>query len=627
MSMLTRTAWIAAYAALTPFLGAQSVTPSEALRILKMGNERFVRGELLEQPLDEGTRRNLARKQSPYAIVVTTADSRVAPEHLFNTGLGELFVIRVAGNVCDQATLASLEFAAAHLGIGLCIVLGHDQCDNLAYLDRAAPTSPAGQQLANRLQNPLRFAARQGFTGPERVAKAAEENVYQTIFDAMQRSSILRHRVHSGRLAFQPARYSQDSGVVTWLPKRRYDIQHRAIAEAEAHRVARVRGLPPHVAMRMLQAGHLRFMSRHAEVRPVTADDRQRMAEGQRPYAVVVADADSRVTPELIFSAGLGELFVIRVAGHFLTDEVLASVEHAVDQTGASLVVVLGHDHSETIELAIQRGDAGGDADLSPSLRAMFQWLEPSIIRANGERVARNNLTRRVSELNSVRFVEALRKRSKTVQRAESEGLIAVLPGLYEVGSGDLHWIEMHDAPAAAPMGETGHGHGRGRGHDDHGHDAHGHGHDDHGHDDHGHADHGHDTHGHDTHGHDAHGAGHGDDSHAAHGHDAHAAHGHDAHGHHGSDGHGEHHDLHSATAAHAEHAAAGTGGHGKPEDTPMSLTAVVLAALAVAAGGVSALMFWSNRPPARREDEDEPAVVSIVDPNDTPETGGLDQE
>ena len=90
----------------------QPRTPREALGVLKVGNDRFVRNASAPVSLSSNVREELAKGQHPFAMVLSCADSRVPPEHIFNVGLGELFVIRTAGQVVDKSILASLEYGA-----------------------------------------------------------------------------------------------------------------------------------------------------------------------------------------------------------------------------------------------------------------------------------------------------------------------------------------------------------------------------------------------------------------------------------------------------------------------------------------------------------------------------------
>ena len=104
-----------------------TITTQEALQKLKDGNLRFVAGKHRHTGDSLADVKNLVSGQKPYAIILTCSDSRVPPELLFDTGLGELFVIRVAGNVTDPIILGSIEYAAEHLGTSLLMILGHER--------------------------------------------------------------------------------------------------------------------------------------------------------------------------------------------------------------------------------------------------------------------------------------------------------------------------------------------------------------------------------------------------------------------------------------------------------------------------------------------------------------------
>lgn len=106
----------------------QLIDADQALKILKRGNERFVSGQIKHPHEDESWRHQLVRGQRPIATVLGCSDSRVSPELIFDEGLGDLFVIRVAGNVVDEDVEASIEYAVEHLDTHLIIVLGHENC-------------------------------------------------------------------------------------------------------------------------------------------------------------------------------------------------------------------------------------------------------------------------------------------------------------------------------------------------------------------------------------------------------------------------------------------------------------------------------------------------------------------
>lgn len=121
---------------------AQSIPPEQALRRLKTGNQAYLAAETGTGDISPAKRLHTLRHgQEPYAIVVTCSDSRVIPESIFSAGIGDLFVIRVAGNVIDDHQLGSIEYAAGHLGCKLILVLGHTHC---GAVDAAINSDPEG---------------------------------------------------------------------------------------------------------------------------------------------------------------------------------------------------------------------------------------------------------------------------------------------------------------------------------------------------------------------------------------------------------------------------------------------------------------------------------------------------
>lgn len=434
---------VALWATTLPCLIGQNPTsPDEALRVLKEGNRRFARGESQPQPIGEGLRRTLTGGQSPYAIVVACADSRVAPEHVFNAGLGDLFVIRTAGNVCDPESLASIEYAVQHLGIPLCVVLGHEYCGAVAAAVAGLTETPALDALLSRISPSVRKLRVEGLTGRGLLDRAEEENAQHSIAEALSRSALLRAAARSDRFRMLPARYLLTTGEVDWLPERSLPELAAESGTMPERRAQLVRGLPPHVAMSMLRAGHRRFLAESGQAADLSQARREDLLQGQRPIAVVIACADSRVSPEHLFDLGLGELYVIRVAGNVLNDEVLASVEYAVEHTGASLVLALGHSGCGVIAAAAEHDRAG---DLSPSMRSLFSKIEPAIRHAREEGHRGSALIERAAEINARRVADLLPLRSKVLERDLDEGLISILAAVYELGSGDLRWLGKKD--------------------------------------------------------------------------------------------------------------------------------------------------------------------------------------
>lgn len=188
------------------------MTSKEALNRLMDGNARFVEDKLDGKLNDSNRRSELTSGQAPYAIVLSCADSRVVPELAFDTGLGEIFVIRVAGNVANTESIASIEYAVAHLGTKLIMVLGHQSCG-------AVTAAIAGGNNGYNLNlllaqiSPAIDAAGEGADVNTVVKKNAE-----TVADDLgQRSSIIADALSNGGLEIVSAYYNLDSGKVDIL--------------------------------------------------------------------------------------------------------------------------------------------------------------------------------------------------------------------------------------------------------------------------------------------------------------------------------------------------------------------------------------------------------------------------
>lgn len=104
------------------------ISADAALDKLKAGNEAYINAQFNTADISDAARESVIKGQSPYAVIITCSDSRVIPENIFMAGIGELFVIRVAGNVIDDHQLGSIEYAMSHLGSKLVVVLGHTHC-------------------------------------------------------------------------------------------------------------------------------------------------------------------------------------------------------------------------------------------------------------------------------------------------------------------------------------------------------------------------------------------------------------------------------------------------------------------------------------------------------------------
>jgi len=188
------------------------MTTQEVLERLKAGNERFVEDKLERQLCDQPRRKELSGGQKPYAIVLSCADSRVVPEHAFDAGLGEIFTVRVAGNVANTSSIASIEYAVAHLGSSVIVVLGHQSCGAVT---AAVNGGDNGYNLNHLLSHiaPAISASGQEASVEDVVKKNAELNAEEL----KNRSAIIRDAVEKGKVKVVPGYYNLDTGKVDFL--------------------------------------------------------------------------------------------------------------------------------------------------------------------------------------------------------------------------------------------------------------------------------------------------------------------------------------------------------------------------------------------------------------------------
>jgi len=199
--------------------GPPPVPPEEALARLMNGNARYVDGYAAHPHGDRPRRLEVATGQRPFATILACADSRVAPELIFDQGLGDLFVIRVAGNVVDDAVLASIEYSVIHLGSTLIMALGHERCGAVkatvdALAGRGSPEdrdTRIGALAA--LITPAVRAVPAGTADP--VEAAVSLNAAHAAAEVFAGSRPLRTRVLAGQLKIVAARYDLDDGRVT----------------------------------------------------------------------------------------------------------------------------------------------------------------------------------------------------------------------------------------------------------------------------------------------------------------------------------------------------------------------------------------------------------------------------
>ncbi|WP_339648312.1 carbonic anhydrase [uncultured Salegentibacter sp.] len=188
------------------------MTKDEVLNRLKDGNQRFTADKKEGKLQDKSRREELAKGQEPYAIVLSCADSRVVPELAFDTGLGELFTVRVAGNIANSSSIASMEYAVANLGTEIIVVMGHESCGAVT---AAMNGGDNGYNLNHLVSHIAPAIAASGKDAP--VNDVVKKNAQLTAEELKTRSTIIKDAADSGKVKIVPAYYNLDSGKVDFL--------------------------------------------------------------------------------------------------------------------------------------------------------------------------------------------------------------------------------------------------------------------------------------------------------------------------------------------------------------------------------------------------------------------------
>jgi len=214
------------------YFTVDNLAAEAALQELKAGNDRYVLDHV-EHPHEGAQRRvDLSIAQHPFAIVLGCADSRVVPELIFDQGVGDLFVLRIAGSIADDAVIASIEFAVEHLGTRLVVVLGHERCGAImaainhdvsegklnSLLTYIEPALKAGQQLEDDADSKDGVSKTESNTGSanggDAVGKIIKIHVNLMVKTLQSTAPILSQEVRSGTLKIVPAYYQLATGMV-----------------------------------------------------------------------------------------------------------------------------------------------------------------------------------------------------------------------------------------------------------------------------------------------------------------------------------------------------------------------------------------------------------------------------
>ena len=183
-----------------------------------------------------------------------------------------------------------------------------------------------------------------------------------------------------------------------------------------------------------LMEGNRRFFEGKPEHPNRCQDTRNSMVEHQNPFAVIIACSDSRVPVEILFDVGIGDLFIVRTAGHVLTEASIASVEYAVEHLGVELVVVLGHHNCGAVKTTI----ADTDKHFSPSIETMIERIRPAVEKAKESAKNKEELLELAINYNVMNTIEFLKNSDPILKKAVQNKKLTIVGANYHIQSGKV---------------------------------------------------------------------------------------------------------------------------------------------------------------------------------------------
>lgn len=197
--------------------GDRPTTAADAIAALQTGNTRFAAGKPKAPHRDPARVRETAEGQRPFATIITCADSRLPAEMIFDQGVGDLFVVRVAGNVCDTDEIGTAEYGAGHLHTPLIMVMGHTSCGAVKAVCENAKVGGSIPALVDNIIPAVARARETGATGDALVREAVTQNVWQSIADLLTHSPEVRELIGEGAVTVVGAVYDISMGRVDVL--------------------------------------------------------------------------------------------------------------------------------------------------------------------------------------------------------------------------------------------------------------------------------------------------------------------------------------------------------------------------------------------------------------------------
>eukprot|EP00434_Breviolum_minutum_P031138 symbB.v1.2.027537.t1/scaffold2832.1/size107060/6 len=464
--------------------------PDEALKQLKQGNDRFIKGEATATRTNEAMRKELVDMgQAPHTAIIGCADSRAPLETIFDALPGDIFVLRNAGNTCTHAEgsmVGSLEFCTGKLGARMILVLGHTKCGAVygatnAYLAaKKSETSNVSSALEGLLLDLAPVAEKAvadmgaHSDADEVAAHAVRVNVFHTIDFLLKYSAPLREKVKSGQVEIQGGVYHLDSGKVEFMGRSPQQSSllstNLGLPPSMTREGGRTSGygpsargehgvrttvdsaVPAEEALKILKAGNERFAVGAPLAKHATGKMREALVtHGQAPHAAILGCADSRVPVDTVFDAMPGDLFVLRNAGNTCTHaegSMVGSLEFCCGKLGSKLILVMGHTKCGAIAGAAQTYLASKDGKASKSagsaLEGLLMGLSGVAEQAAddlGPGVEVEQLVSHSVKVNVFTSIEFLLKYSPSLRDMVKSGSLEIQGGIYHLETGRVEFL------------------------------------------------------------------------------------------------------------------------------------------------------------------------------------------
>jgi carbonic anhydrase len=214
------------------------ISPDAAVKILMQGNARYAADACKHAGVDKARRAETAQKgQKPFATILSCSDSRVPPEFIFDQGIGDLFVIRVAGNVADTDEIGSAEYGVDHLGTPVLLVLGHSKCGAVTAVATGAEVHGSIPALVENIQPAVAAAKKKNpqAQGDTLISETIIQNVWQSIEDMLKKSDMIRARAQKGEVKIVGGLYDIETGKVAILGAHPQEKQLLAAPASSSH--------------------------------------------------------------------------------------------------------------------------------------------------------------------------------------------------------------------------------------------------------------------------------------------------------------------------------------------------------------------------------------------------------